>query len=163
MHYLKNLICLIFTLICVVNLVGCDSGGDDGVSLGETATLMVDGSSETTFNWNISFAYNEEDGFCLATGPHGNGRAQPPFERTFIPDTLARSGCPPVGADTSDFSGVLANVGVPQGASKNLTVRLLSGGNEVAVANEPGEDGFWRVAAGDVPDLDVSPVNSFSK
>lgn len=154
MYDLRTTLCLLPALLLAVTLLGCDSGGNGGGGgLGDDVTLRVEGSEGTTVTWSTSFAYNTGDGLCLSatTGTGSSGTV--PIDETITPSSSGS--CPPEGTDPTDFEGVRISVAV-SGGSADLTVQLLSNGNQIDETTEPSQTGTvttFVVEGGDVPDF----------
>lgn len=156
MLQLHNALRLFTTLLVAVTLVGCDSGGGDGGNgLGDSVTMEVDGSSEASVSGSVTFYYNTDDGFCATGGTGTAFSGSPPLEETLSPSSSGGT-CPPEGTEPSDFDGAQGSVSLRSGP-EDITVTLLSDGNQLDQATEPNDsgtlEGFWVVEGGDVPDL----------
>jgi hypothetical protein len=154
MVQLRNALRLLSVLLISVALVGCDSGGNGGGGgLGDSVTLEVEGSSDVTVSWSTTFFYNQDGGFCSTSSTGLGNSGSPPIDETIEPGS---SSCTGDGTDPSDFDGVQITLST-QSSSSDLTVTLLSDGNQIDQATEPEEegtfDGFWLVEGGDIPDL----------
>lgn len=157
MRYLRAALRLLPGLLLAVTLVGCDSGGDGG-NLGNDVTLQVEGASETSVSFSPSFAYGSPPEGCVSgsftTSLDGTGNTGTvPIDETITP-TSSEGDCPPEGTDATDFDG--ARIDVTVSGSADLTVRLLSNGNQIDETTESEQTGTvttYTVEGGDFPDL----------
>lgn len=158
MHYPRIALRLLPGLLLAVTLVGCDSGGGGGGGgLGDDVTLKVEGSSGTSVSWTPSFAYGTGDEVCIsATVGLGTGGTVP-IDETITPNP--EGSCPPDSTDASNFDGVQVNVTLS--GSEDLTVQLISNGNEIDETTEPsrmdssqtGTVTTYTVEGGDFPNF----------
>lgn len=152
MIQLRPALRLLPALLLVLALSGCDSGGGGGGTSLSDLSLEVEGPSGTGVSVTTTFFYSESDGFCLSSrsglGPN-------------IPDApFAQSVDPPndvnCDSDPGDFDGVRVSVSPVGDGSPDLTVRLLSGGDQIDEATDPttaNNISQWVVEAGEVRDL----------
>jgi len=153
MHDLRTTLCLLPALLLAVTLLGCDSGGNGGGSLGDDVTLKVEGSSGTNVNWSTTFAYDTGDGPCLSSTAGTGSSGAVPIDVTITPSSSGS--CPPDGTEPTAFEGV--RISVATSGSADLTVQLFSNGDKIDETTEPSQTGTvttYAVEGGDLPDLD---------
>lgn len=142
---------LLPVLLLVLALSGCDSGGSGGTSLSDLS-LEVEGPSGTGVSVTRTFFYSEGGSSCVAIRS-GLGPSIPdvPFNQPVDPPSDITCD-----SDPGDFDGVRVSLSPIGGGSPDLTVRLLSGGEQIDEATEPTSTNNisqWVVEAGEVRSL----------
>lgn len=144
---------LLPALLLVFALSGCDSGGGGGggTSLSDLS-LEAEGPSGTGVSVTRTFFYSEGGSPCVAIRS-GLGPSIPdvPFSQPVDPPSDITCDSEP-----GDFDGVRVSLSPIGGGSPDLTVRLLSDGNQIDEATEPTSTNNvsrWVVEAGEVRSL----------